>query len=62
MSIPCDYGSEVAAWWVSTPDLAPVLVRSRFACDRHRGTAEAVVGDRGRRVSVTALADAGVTA
>lgn len=58
MTIPCDScGSAPAVWYVSTPDPAPLLVRSRWACARHRASAEAVVGDGGRTVTVTALGE-----
>lgn len=54
--IPCDYNpSDQAVWYVTTPDPAPVLVRSRFVCERHRGQAEAVVGDGGRDITVSPI-------
>jgi hypothetical protein len=56
-TIPCDYGTEPAGWYVAASDPAPVLVRSRFVCTRHRGQAEAVIGDGGRTVTVTAIND-----
>jgi hypothetical protein len=57
-AIPCDYNpADRALWYVATTDPAPVLVRSRFVCQRHRTQAEAVVGDGGRAVTVSAIND-----